>query len=460
MDFVAVVDGERIQLFFDIVGIAVGRKVEGQHAALFMGFETLNLNMPKRGGGQDSTGELQHFCKTFFVVQFINGRPANHSVNGDLGSEGRNQERVAVLEAAQIGTYAMKEQVVSVHFFNKLFPAKVFERTQRTARSNAPCSKESIQGRGEGTNVVGAGLRDVANHVDAHCSQFRNGNVRGNVPELGAQGVLNRLLDVAQVAPADEQRAGLWQRDAPLSIDYAEHALRNASPNIDFQAIPGSYDVIGTHGKIHWESSGIIGGVAKHIQAKALRRLLAYRRLNIHIVEGRNISVRIGAVGHFYGSEIFLGGSGPISSGRVQLPRVVRLPRSFIRRRAFVIHRRQVLRKRQSIDGAWALRWRQVEWTCITRQWVGRQLVAWGGNRIVPQVRNLRQTVGLQDAGGLLLLQLLGHSLRICLRGSRVRRSTGALPPPCGQGLRTIFVAARVASVRLFDVLTAPLRSN
>src|SRR5690242_12796973 len=102
--------------------------------------------MAKRGGGQDSAGQLEHFGKRIFRMQFVLSRPANHSVNRNLRSDRGNEQGVAVLQTMQIGAHAVQEQIVGVHFLDKLFAAKMLEGAQRALCRYATSGEQGVDG--------------------------------------------------------------------------------------------------------------------------------------------------------------------------------------------------------------------------------------------------------------------------------------------------------------------------
>ena len=107
--FVAVVDDERIELLFGIIGISARREIQCKHRPFFMGFDPLNLDMTQRSSGQDPPSEFQHFRQRVFAMQFIDGGTANHSVHGDLRAQRRNEQSVAILEPMEVGPYPVQE---------------------------------------------------------------------------------------------------------------------------------------------------------------------------------------------------------------------------------------------------------------------------------------------------------------------------------------------------------------
>src|SRR5713226_7279286 len=99
---ITVSDGECLELLLDGLVVSGRRKIQGQHGALFMGFDALDLNVSQRCGGQDAAGQLKNFGNRRFTMQFVNGRPPNHALDSNLWSDGWDEQSVAIFETVQI----------------------------------------------------------------------------------------------------------------------------------------------------------------------------------------------------------------------------------------------------------------------------------------------------------------------------------------------------------------------
>ncbi len=71
----------------------------------------------------------------------------------------------------QIGPNPVEQQVIGIHFFDKLLAAKMLQRAQGTSGSNSSRSEERIQRGGQRADVVRAGFGYISNHVDTNRSQ-------------------------------------------------------------------------------------------------------------------------------------------------------------------------------------------------------------------------------------------------------------------------------------------------
>jgi hypothetical protein len=58
VDLIAVLNLETAKLFRNRIRIALRRKVDVEHRAFFVGFQALDFNVLKRGGGQDSASKV------------------------------------------------------------------------------------------------------------------------------------------------------------------------------------------------------------------------------------------------------------------------------------------------------------------------------------------------------------------------------------------------------------------
>ena len=131
----------------------------------------------------------------------------------------------------------------------------MLQNAHRPARRRAARGKQRIERRGKGTDVVRAGIRDIAHFINSDRAEARERNIRGNVPELGSQNLLQVLLNCRQTLSADQNRAHFRQADPAFAIHDAVQALRHAAPQIDGQPVARSHDVIRARPEDPWESA-------------------------------------------------------------------------------------------------------------------------------------------------------------------------------------------------------------
>src|SRR5216684_4178180 len=134
----------------------------------------------------------------FFSPRNSYGRAAHHAVDCDGSFQWRNTQRVAVLQPLHVPANPVQQKVVSVHFFEELFPAVMFQPPQGAARGNSSRRKKRIQRRRERADVVRSRSRHFPHHVHAHGAQLQQRNIRRNVPELRSQQALHRVLHFAE----------------------------------------------------------------------------------------------------------------------------------------------------------------------------------------------------------------------------------------------------------------------
>src|SRR6266478_757869 len=144
MDFVAILDLERRQL--RCIPVFRG-EVEAQHATLFMGFETLHLDVLKCRGGQNATCETQDVRERFLIAELVNCWAPHHARHGYLRSNGRHHQSVAVLELLGFWSDTTKKQIVRVHLFEQLAAAIMLKKAQRAAWCHSIGSNYRIEGR-------------------------------------------------------------------------------------------------------------------------------------------------------------------------------------------------------------------------------------------------------------------------------------------------------------------------
>jgi len=162
MDLVAILNLEGGELFGRFLRSAVRRKVQSQHGALLVGLQSLHFDVSQSGRRQDSARQIQNLGQRAFSPQFVNRGAPHHSTHRNLCANGRNHQRVTVLQPLEFGTYAMQQQVISVNLFDELLAPVVFQVAQRASRRDASCGKQSVERRRKRTDIVSPRRDDLS----------------------------------------------------------------------------------------------------------------------------------------------------------------------------------------------------------------------------------------------------------------------------------------------------------
>jgi len=249
-----------------------------------MRFEPLHFHVAQRGGRKNASRQLEHLGERLLVFQFVDGRAAYHALDRDAWPDRRHLHRVPVFESQQVRFHAVQKEVVHVHGLNQLAPAIVIQNAQRSAGRRSARNEERVQRSGEGTDVIRARLGHIADFVDANGTQPRKRHVGRNIPELRAQNFLQVLLNRRERLAADENRSDLRQADAALPVDHTIKALRNASPQIDGQAVAGSHNVVRAGGQVHRKTLRIPNSILEYLCTEPPRLFRMRHRLDVYVV--------------------------------------------------------------------------------------------------------------------------------------------------------------------------------
>ncbi len=195
---------------------------------------------------------------------------------------------------------------------------------------------------------------NVPDYVHTNRSQPRKGNICRDIPILGSQHLLHRLLHIAQISPTHEKRSRFGQRYAPLTIDDPEQPLRHSAPKINLETVTWTDDVVRSDRKIHRNRLRVIRAVAEDLQAKALGWPLASRCLHVHVIERWDVREGIGTVDHPHRRHIFFASSSPGSSRAHRLLPSALVFEHFSRASPLKRHGGNIPPERQSIDRALA----------------------------------------------------------------------------------------------------------
>ena len=187
----------------------------------------------------------------------------------------------------------MKQQIVKIDSLDQLVAAIMLYDSQRASRGGPVRHKQRVERSRKRANVVGAGICDVPYFVDPNGSEPRKRDIRRHVAKFRSENLLQTLLDFRQALATDQHRADLGQADATLPVHCAIEALRYATPHVDGQTIAGAHHVIWSRRKIHGYGSRIADALFKYIDSKSSGRRWPEVRLHVHVVERRNIFVRI-----------------------------------------------------------------------------------------------------------------------------------------------------------------------
>src|SRR5262249_52382865 len=109
----------------------------------------------------------------------------------------------------------------------------------------------------------------------------------------------------AERVAAHEKRASFGKIDASFTIYDAYNALRHAAPQIDRQTIAWADHVIGADGQIHRNSVRIARTVPENVEAETPRLTVLGSRLHIHVVERRDIGIRVSPVDELHWRSAF-----------------------------------------------------------------------------------------------------------------------------------------------------------
>src|SRR5690348_6749732 len=99
----------------------------------------------------------------------------------------------------------------------------------RTLLCGSACDEKSVEWRRKRTNVVCAGVSDIADFVHANRPQTIQRNVGGNVTELGSKRLLQIFLYLSHTLSANENRPDLRQAHAAFAIHHAVNSLADAA---------------------------------------------------------------------------------------------------------------------------------------------------------------------------------------------------------------------------------------
>ena len=131
---VAVLCAEWAEELAQVGESAAVRKVDAQHGAALVRLHALDFDLAKRGGDQQTTGQINDVGEIFLPAQFINRGTPHHSRDRDLRPYGRDKNGVARLQAIYIGTDPAQQEFIKVGLVHQLRAAQVFDRSQRAAR--------------------------------------------------------------------------------------------------------------------------------------------------------------------------------------------------------------------------------------------------------------------------------------------------------------------------------------
>ncbi len=211
MHFVAITHPIRRKLAAHGLRVLRGIQIDAQHGALFVRLQPLNFDVTQCRSGKDTARQVERFSKILFAAQFINRGAPHHAVHGHLRADRRHQQRVAIFEVLQIAADAVQQQVVDIHLFHKLPATRVANQPKRPTRGDAPCSKQCVERRREGADVIGARRCHLAHHVDSYGAETPQRNVSGHVPVLSPKDPLHDFLHFSERSAAHQKRPRFGQ---------------------------------------------------------------------------------------------------------------------------------------------------------------------------------------------------------------------------------------------------------
>ena len=133
--------------------------------------------MVKGGGDRNPAGVVEHLLQCRVSFELINRRTPDHAEDGDLRTSRRNEQRVAGLEAFVVHAHTVQQKVIQVNFSYQLLSAVVAHNPERADTRRASRLIDSVERRGEGTHVIGAGTLHVADNIHPHRAQAGNRNI-------------------------------------------------------------------------------------------------------------------------------------------------------------------------------------------------------------------------------------------------------------------------------------------
>ena len=165
-DPIAILNFKRLQFFRYLRSVLGFGNIHAQHRLSFVGYQTLYFDVPQRGGREKSAGKFQHARQSLLVAQFVERRAANHPFDSHLRPNRRDLNGVAILQPLQVRLHSVEEKVIHIHGLHQLRAAVMLQDSHRTALCRPARREQRVQWCGKRTDVVGAGIGDIAHFID------------------------------------------------------------------------------------------------------------------------------------------------------------------------------------------------------------------------------------------------------------------------------------------------------
>ncbi len=236
-DAVPIVNFECLKLFRNLCVPIAFRNIEAHHRLVLVSDETLHLDVPQRRCRKEAARQLQHRREILFILQFVDRRTAHHTVHCHLRTDRRYLNGIAIVELQKIRSHAVQKQIVEIDFLHQLAAAEMLDDAHRAFLCRAARNKQSVQRRGERTDVVCTGIRDITDFINSNCAQLRERDVCRNIVVLSSKRLLQVLLHLPQVFSADQHWANFRQAYPAFAVYDAINSLRDAAPQIDRKSV-------------------------------------------------------------------------------------------------------------------------------------------------------------------------------------------------------------------------------
>ena len=199
---------------------------QGYRHTLMVGVNPFDPDVAERSRGGESTGILDDRSECCLLgFELIDRGTLDRAKYCNLGAGGRHKQRIPALKERAAVPNTMKQEVVEIDLFNQLLATIVEQHAQRSNRCRTTGSVERTQGSCKCADIVPARLLHVADYVDAHRTQARDGNRNLRITELLLEFTADQALRLLESQARKLDRSRFRKKDAAVTVDGTSNSL-------------------------------------------------------------------------------------------------------------------------------------------------------------------------------------------------------------------------------------------
>ena len=232
--------------------------------------DPFDLDLLGVGGGGDAAGQFQEIFQIVAVLQLVKGGAAD--VAGDAGyrpGDG-DEDHIAGQKGYVMALVAFEEEIVKVEGRHEAAFTFQLDVAHGTYFRGPPRREQGVGDRGEGTDGVGTGTLDVADHEDGDHLGRSHRDV-----DIGPHNLF-RLFDdqfghLLEGQAGHMERSDLRDGDLAVPVHYEVVLGVDATPEEKLDLIAGADDITHRHGHVLAVNGNAHLRLAEKIGAEALQ---------------------------------------------------------------------------------------------------------------------------------------------------------------------------------------------